>query len=59
MTLLLESIKNPGRFEWYEVYPERHLNAAERVKKVDHYYLSIDAVTQPMQVRGVLFTLWR
>jgi hypothetical protein len=21
------------------------------VKKVDHYYLSIDAVTQPMQVR--------
>jgi hypothetical protein len=51
MTLLLESIKNPGRFEWYEVYPERHLNAVERVKKVDHYYLSIDAVTQPMQVR--------
>jgi hypothetical protein len=34
-----------------EVYPERRLNAAERVKKVDHYYLSIDAVTQPMQVR--------
>jgi len=27
------------------------LTATERVKKVDHYYLSIDAVTQPMQVR--------
>jgi len=27
------------RLEWHEV------------KKVDHYYLSIDAVTQPMQVR--------
>ena len=45
------SIKDPARLEWHEVYPERHLNAAERVKKVDHYYLSIDAVTQPMQVR--------
>ena len=33
------SIKDPARLEWHEV------------KKVDHYYLSIDAVTQPMQVR--------
>ena len=32
-------IKDPARLEWHEV------------KKVDHYYLSIDAVTQPMQVR--------
>lgn len=34
-----EPIKDPARFEWNEV------------KKVAHYYLSIDAMTQPMQVR--------
>ena len=51
MTLLLKSIKDEARLEWHEVYPERRLNAAEGVKKVDHYYLSIDAVTQPMKVR--------
>ena len=51
LTLLLKSIKDPARLQWHEVYPERCLNAAERVKKVDHYYLSIDAVTRPMQVR--------
>ena len=39
MTLLLKSIKNPTCLQWHEV------------KKVDHYYLSIDAVAQPMQVR--------
>jgi hypothetical protein len=32
-------IKDPARFPWHEV------------KKVDHYYLSVDALTQPMQVR--------
>jgi len=37
--LTLKSIKAPARLQWHEV------------KKVDHYYLSIDAVTQPMQVR--------
>ena len=36
---LQNPIKDPARFQWHEV------------KKVDHYYLSIDAVTQPMQVR--------
>ena len=51
MTVLLKPIKDPARLQWYEVYPERRLNAAERVKNVDHYYLSIDAVTQSMQVR--------
>ena len=51
MTILLKSIKDPARLEWHEVHPERHLNAAERVKKVDHYYVSINAVIQPMQVR--------
>ena len=39
MNLLLNPIKDPARLGWHEV------------KKVDHYYLSIDAVTQPMQVR--------
>jgi hypothetical protein len=51
MTLLLKLIKDPARLQWHEFYPERRLNAAERVKKMDHYYLSIDAVTQPMQVK--------
>ena len=51
LTLLLKSIKDPARLQWHEVYPERRLSAAEWVKKVDHYHLSIDAVTQPMQVR--------
>ncbi|HXF92006.1 MAG TPA: helicase-related protein [Nitrospiraceae bacterium] len=32
-------IKDPARLDWHEV------------KKVDHYYLSIDAMTQPMTVR--------
>jgi len=36
---LQNPIKNPARLQWHEV------------KKVDHYYLSIDAVTQPMQVK--------
>lgn len=36
---LQEPIKNPARFPWHEV------------KKVDHYYLSGDALTQPVQVR--------
>ena len=36
---LQEPIKNPARFPWHEV------------KKVDHYYLPVDALTQPMQVR--------
>lgn len=36
---LQNPIKDPARLQWHEV------------KKVDHYYLSIDAVTQPMQIR--------
>jgi hypothetical protein len=32
-------IKDPGRFERHEV------------KKGDHYYLSVDAVTKPMEIR--------
>ena len=36
---LQNPIKDPARLQWHEV------------KKVDHYYLSIDAMVQPMQVR--------
>jgi superfamily II DNA or RNA helicase len=36
---LQEPIKDPARFPWHEV------------KKVEHYYLSVDALTGPMQVR--------
>jgi hypothetical protein len=32
-------IANPARFQWHEV------------KKVEHYYLSVDAVTRPMQIK--------
>jgi hypothetical protein len=35
---LQDPIKDPARFPWHEV------------KKVDHYYLSVDALTQPMHV---------
>jgi len=34
-----EPIKDPARFEWNEV------------TKVAHYYLSVDAMTKPMQVK--------
>jgi len=51
MPLFCNAVKDLARLQWNEVYPERRLNAAEPVKKVDHYYLSVDAVTQPMQVR--------
>jgi superfamily II DNA or RNA helicase len=36
---LQEPIKDPARFEWHEV------------TKVAHYYLSVDAMTHPMQVQ--------
>jgi SNF2 family DNA or RNA helicase len=36
---LQEPIKDPARFKWHQV------------TKVEHYYLSVDALTKPMQVR--------
>ncbi|MBI1746908.1 MAG: hypothetical protein HYR55_10020 [Acidobacteria bacterium] len=36
---LHEPIKDPVRFEWHEV------------TKVAHYYLPVDAMTQPMKVK--------
>jgi hypothetical protein len=36
---LQEPINNPTRLPWHEV------------RKVEHYYLSVDALTQPMQVK--------
>jgi hypothetical protein len=32
-------IKDPARLSWYEV------------RRIDHYFLSVDAMTQPMRVR--------
>jgi len=37
--VLQEPIKDPARFPWHEV------------SKVQHYYLSVEALTQPMQLR--------
>jgi len=37
--VLQNPIKDPARFEWHEV------------KKVEHDYLSVDAVTRPMQIK--------
>ena len=37
---LQEPIKDPSRLDWHEVV------------KVAHYYLAVNAMTQPMQVRG-------
>lgn len=37
--LLQEPIKDPAQFPWHEV------------RKVEHYWLEVDALTQPMQVR--------
>lgn len=36
---LQEPVKDPARLDWHEV------------TKVAHYYLSVDALTQPMHVR--------
>ena len=37
--LLQDPIKDPARYPWHEV------------KKVDHYWLEIDALTHPMRLR--------
>lgn len=37
--LLHEPIKDPARFPWHEV------------SKVQHYYLQIDALTDPLRIR--------
>jgi len=45
-------IKNPARFPWHEAcLPRRMALRRRQVKKVDHYYLSVDALTQPMHVK--------
>ena len=36
---LQDPVKDPARLKWHEV------------KKVDHYYLSVDALIQPMQIK--------
>jgi hypothetical protein len=37
--VLQEPIRDPARLQWHEV------------KKVEHYYLNIDAISRPMQVK--------
>jgi hypothetical protein len=36
---LQEPIKDPARFDWHEV------------KKVDHYWLEVNALTKPMEIK--------
>lgn len=36
---LQEPIKDPARFPWHEV------------KKIDHYWLQVNAITKPMRIR--------
>ncbi|HKZ00647.1 MAG TPA: hypothetical protein VJ180_00310 [Pyrinomonadaceae bacterium] len=49
---LEDPIKNPACFPWHEAcLPRRCAVRRRQVKKVDHYYLSVDALTQPMQVK--------
>jgi len=38
--LKIYPVKDPARLKWHEV------------KKVDHYYLTIDALAQHMEIRG-------
>jgi len=40
---------DPARFPWHEAC--LCVSVRREVKKVEHYYLSVDALTQPMQVR--------
>lgn len=54
-------IADPERFLWHEAclppacagHADRRHHASRRrqVKKVDHYWLSVDAMTKPMTVR--------
>ncbi len=49
---LQEPIKDPARFEWHEAcLPRREGPRRRQVTTVAHYYLSVDALTKPMQVR--------
>jgi hypothetical protein len=49
---LQEPIKDPDRFPWHEAYlPRQRLSRRRQVTKVQHYWLGVDAMTQPMEVR--------
>jgi hypothetical protein len=45
-----EPIKDPARFPWHKACLRRE-RRGKQVKKVEHYYLSVDALTQPIQAR--------
>ena len=48
---LQEPIKSPACFPWHEAcLPRRCAVRRRQVKKVDHHYLSVDTLTQPMRV---------
>ncbi|MGH7774951.1 MAG: hypothetical protein ACREQA_22215 [Candidatus Binatia bacterium] len=47
---LQHQIKDPTRFPWHEACLPRRARRRQ-VKKVEHYYLSVDALTQPMQIK--------
>ena len=52
---LQDPIKDPARLQWHVAcLPGRPTARRRQVKKVDHYYLSVDAMTGPMTVRGGL-----
>ena len=40
---------DPARFPWHEAC--LCVSVRREVKKVEHYYLSVDALTQPMRVQ--------
>ncbi|RLB90386.1 MAG: hypothetical protein DRH50_12430 [Deltaproteobacteria bacterium] len=46
---LQEPVKDPARLEWHEACLPKHRR--RQVTKVAHYYLSVNAMTRPMQVR--------
>ena len=47
---LQEPINDPARFPWHEACLPKPLRRRQ-VKKVEHYWLEVDAMTKPMQVR--------
>ena len=49
---LQEPIQDPARFPWHEAcLPRQRLLRRRQVTKVQHYWLEVDAMTKPMEVR--------
>ena len=44
-------IKTPASLPWHEAcLPCHHVSRRRQIKKVDHYWLSVDAMARPMRV---------